>query len=217
MISTDTPKPDTLIVTRVMGLDLGQTSDKSAAAVVERTRDDPVLRCVSLRTWPNGTSYVDVVRDVLDLPCDVYVPDACGVGRPVVDLLNSEITRRFSGVPMSKDRKVRPVITVGSDVRTTRTKVERTGLYYSVPKVELVTSLIVLQQQDLLRLPATIDAKQLIKELSEYQRRTKQETGSVQYGNKPGKGNHDDLISALALACWYSMRFGVKQLAVYMP
>lgn len=194
---------------RIVGLDLGQAGDHACAAVLERDLDQPrgVHYCRALRQFDLGTDYCDVVEAVMQLPWDVLVPDFCGVGRPVVDFIRREQMR------VGHQGKVRPVATVASNAKA-RTKSEPRGVVHSMPKIELVTSLQLMQQQGLLRLPDTLEAKKLIGEIGNYQLRYSAK-GNQQFGNKPGAGNHDDLVSALGLACWWAQRFGGKKLAIW--
>ncbi len=209
--------------TRIVALDLGQSTDFCAAAVIDRddTAPEPLdlhgppnplkglLRCTALRRWPLHTDYCQVVSDVLDLPADVIVPDACGVGRPIVDLLRREAMKRNCRV------KIHPVMTVGSNTKVASTRMEARGLMSSVPKIELVTSLMIAQQQGNLRLPNVPETQQLLHELAGYQLRYSQK-GNVQFGNDPKKAPNDDLVVACALGVWYAMRFGVRRLGIYL-
>src|SRR4051812_32912227 len=91
----------------LIGVDLGQSKDPTAIAVLERAEIkgsfDPVmyayrkiveLRLRHLERIPLGTSYVDVVDRVVRIAqfgplagrCRLVV-DGTGAGRPVVDLL----------------------------------------------------------------------------------------------------------------------------------
>ena len=91
----------------LIGLDLGQTTDPSALAILERTVRTEVVReankpvrknrvrhygCRGLKRWCLGTAYTTIVRDVkallgkLSLSGAVLLVDGTGVGRPVVDM-----------------------------------------------------------------------------------------------------------------------------------
>src|SRR5476651_1156240 len=90
-----------------IGLDLGQTQDNTALAILERTEktfeivypDKPAriekkwnFGCRDLKRWPLGTSYPAIVDDVAELVKKPplgnahLVIDGTGVGRPVTDM-----------------------------------------------------------------------------------------------------------------------------------
>ena len=88
------------------GLDLGQASDYSALAVVERVGDGPgpAYHVRYLRRFPLGTSYPDVVAAVAatlatpPLPADAILAiDRTGVGRAVFDLFRAPKAPREAG------------------------------------------------------------------------------------------------------------------------
>src|SRR6516165_8274098 len=90
-----------------IGLDLGQAQDYSALTVIERVERYPAgvvpdpettpriahYAVRHLKRWPLGTSYPEIVRDVValcerpPLPGSLLAVDATGVGRAVVNLL----------------------------------------------------------------------------------------------------------------------------------
>jgi len=195
---------------RVLGLDLAQASDYAAACVLERTTvpEDfvgPVdwrLRCKHLKRYPQGTDYCVVVDHVLvNSKADIIVVDFTGVGRPVVDLLRRRANQRhFPG-------RIRPVILAGSDARA-RIKSEERGTHWVVPKIDLVSCALILQQRHGLRLPANADTEQLFQEMREFSMRPTP-AGNLQLGTeRPG---HDDLLIALGLASWWMVRFGIRK------
>lgn len=178
----------------VAGLDLGQSYDHSALAVVEAS--DGLLKVRYLERAPLGTPYTEVlewVRAVLTNQelrgrCALVV-DGTGVGAPVVDMLRAarlgcEIT----------------------DVRITSGGVERDGSeeYNAprrhVPKRDLMAGLQLAFESATLRIAKDcIDTHALVHELGDmkmtYGRR------GVRMGAE-GYGQHDDLVIALALAVW---------------
>lgn len=182
----------------------------ATAAIKEaklRVQDDRLI-CTSIKTWTQHTDYCDVANNVLELPSDVIVPDMCGVGRPIVDLL------RQRAMAVGYKGKICPVTTVGSNVTRSTMKREPRGAVHVVPKIEMVTALVILQQQKRILLPNTQEADNLIDQLGDYRMRYS-EKGNQQFGNKPGK--HDDLVSALGLITWWMTRFGVRKPCIYMP
>jgi hypothetical protein len=193
------------------GLDLGQAGDPTALVVLEQSvqRSPETGKAVAsyaarhLQRWPLGTSYPNVVADVMafmaDPPLAPSAPiavDGTGVGRPVVDLFR----------PLGK--RLIPV-TIHGGQQTTRDP--DTG-YWQVPKRELVGVVQVLLQSRRLRIaPGLADAEVLAQELRAFRARISA-SGHDSYaaGTTPDDwrtgGAHDDLVLALALACWYAER-----------
>jgi len=188
-----------------VGLDLGQSRDYTALAAVERVETvgewDPVqfarrkgtaLRLRYLERMPLGTPYPEVVERVREVTrsaelaerCHLVV-DATGVGRPVVDLL------RQAGLTC---RLMAAVIT-GGDGETLRAG------YYGVPKRDLIVGLQVLLQRGALQIAAGLaEGPALVREMAEM--RVKVTSGGREQYAAWREGEHDDLVFAVALACW---------------
>jgi hypothetical protein len=188
-----------------VGVDFGQTRDFTAIGVLERAETtgawDPVMfawkKVVSLRLRyleriALGTPYPEVVNRLVQVTqwpelagrCRLAV-DGTGVGRPVVDLL----------------RRARPgcvlmPVNITSGLRQT----EEHG-YYGVPKRDLILGLQVLLQRGVLRIAAGLEhGPDLVKEMAAMQVKITL-AGHEQYGGWR-EGTHDDLVFAVALACW---------------
>ena len=217
-----------LIDMRILGCDLGQASDPSAAAVVDRVANaaaiDPdnqlpqrgfKLLCRGLKRYPLGVDYCDVCESVLSVPSDVLVVDFTGVGRPVVDLLRRMAMGDRLGKPRAEPYrgKIVPVIFAASNV-VLRGKTEARGRHYVVPKVDIVSSTMIAQQQKLLSLPSGPLVESLLREMADFRIRYTA-SANVTMGNAPGK--HDDLLIALCLACWYALRFARSLPSLYVP
>ena len=195
----------------LVGLDLGQKGDATAIAVMEQwveplggvsyvTYEPLTKRRLDVRHLmrvPLGTPYPEVVEMTCDLVrtpglhknC-LLVVDETGVGAPVIDV--------FRKAPL--DCHMIPVTITGGDQET------RGPRSYRVPKRDLVTGLQVLLEQEELRIPKNLCGGQdLVKELMSMQVRVS-ESGHDSYGALRS-GDHDDLVLALALACW-GRRFG---------
>lgn len=186
-----------------VGLDLGQQQDPSAVAVVERDEHlkgwtPSEFRCMRvqyLERMPLGTPYSQVVarvREIVRRPemagCKLVV-DATGVGRPVVELLRS------AHLPCW----VTAVTITGGDAA------HGSDSEWHVPKKDLLTGLLVLLEEGQLKIPRDLkEARTLLKELSEIQVKHRA-GGRVQMGAE-GSGQHDDLVLAVALACWRARR-----------
>jgi hypothetical protein len=187
-----------------VGLDLGQTKDPTALAVVERSKVPDAARpgrsanrfgVKYLRRWPLGTSYVQIVADVkalVDRPplpgCSLVV-DKTGVGAGVVDLL----------------RSAGPRASLYAVTITAGTEVFAEGLEYHVPKKDLVAVLQVALQAGRLAIAALPEAAVLAKELANF--RVKVTAAANETFGAWRDGQHDDLVLAVALACWLAERF----------
>jgi hypothetical protein len=115
------------------------------------------------------------------------VVDATGVGAPVVDMLR----RARLGATLV------PVLITGGETES------RGGGYYRVPKRDLITGLqVMLEGQELLVAKGLRDGAALLGEMAEME---------VRAGAQGREGMHDDLVLAVALACWgLRKRYGPK-------
>lgn len=186
----------------IIGLDLGQTADYTALAVLERL-DQEYWRTRQysyasryLERFDLHTSYPDIVRRVKmlvnilplkenEVDCAEYelVVDQTGVGRPVVDLL-----RQAS-------------LSVTAITITGGNSFARAGQDYTVPKRDLISNLQVLLQSKRLTFAENLPmVKILINELLNYQVKITETAHDVYSGRE---GVHDDLVLAVALAGWY--------------
>lgn len=222
-------RPDFLI-----GLDLGQAQDYSALCVLERsfvntgrvvqvevplattsafdsvTFDEPAFRSEPiyarhyaarhLERLPLGTPYPAQVARVKALhdrlkadtgSAPLLVVDQTGTGRPVVDML-----RAVGLAPLA--------ITI-----TGGNAVSRDGLEFKVPKRDLVSATQVLLQSERLKIAKALpEAQTLTAELLAFKVSISLK-GHDSYGNDVGpwrEAPHDDLVLAVALACWYGER-----------
>lgn len=185
----------------VVGVDLGQTHDPTAVAIVQRhewlEHDDTgevhkriKLTVPHLERLPLGTTYPAQVAYVGELlrreplasnKTDLII-DHTGVGRPVFDLF--------------KKAGLRPkglIITAGD-------KAKRTGTGWSVSKLQLISRLQAELHQEGLRISRHLkDADALAKELQDFQVNITS-AGNAVFGARVGA--HDDLVLALAIATW---------------
>lgn len=209
--------------TAILGLDLGQASDRSAATIFNRKPKptDPIAerygkehygpfderwRCISIRRWPKDTDYTKVVDDVLRAPEDagvgVIVVEYNGVGRPIVDHMCKEATRRNVG-----QLKIVPVLTSPSSNRP-QVNDDPSGRFkvHSVPKIDLVSAADLLQQRGLLVFSGQIPELQLLFQEMGLFRMKYSKAANMQFGNEPGAGNHDDMVVSFCLCCWWANR-----------
>ena len=189
-----------------IGLDLGQRSDFTAIAAAERVERarpwlPPVFSGLSVRHLervPLGTPYPRVVERVAQIAghpelagnCCLVV-DATGVGLPVVDLLRAaEI-----------GCEVIPVIITGGE------RESRQGSFWHVPKRDLITGVQVLLEKEQLRIARRLpETGPLVRELMDVRTEIRG-AGRARWGAE-GCGQHDDLVMAVALACWRGRRAG---------
>lgn len=185
------------------GLDLGQAQDHTALAVVEAAetkgewdavrycyRRNRELRLRHLERMALGQTYPAMVARAIHVMSSAALSgaarylavDATGVGRPVVDLL----------------REHRPPCTLWPATITGGTSEGYADGFYRVPKRELLVGLQVRLQSGELRIAADVpEAAALVRELSAM-RVEVTETGKDGWRS----GEHDDLVFAVALACW---------------
>ncbi len=200
----------------MVGLDLGQSRDYTAIAIVERSESKggwdgvayawkkvAALRLRYLERMPLGTPYPEIVARVKEVVQHRELADRCtlvvdgtGVGRPVVDLLYDA--------------------RLGCDVLAatmTCGEVERSSHgYYGVPKRDLIAGLQVLLQQGKFQIAANLEhGPLLVKEMAEMEVRVTA-AGREQYGTWR-EGQHDDLTFAVALACWGAKKLYGKKVA----
>ncbi len=201
-----------------IGLDLGQSQDFTAVAIVQDTNEinedtgeiEKRLYLRHLERYPLKTSYTDIAagvaalvrspllndyeydpaRNRYSIPMVKLVVDATGVGRAVTDLLKS------------KGLKFTKVTITGGE------KVHGKGESKSVPKRDLVSALEVpfhtgeLQVAEGLALwPA------LREELLAFRRKINLKTTHDSYEHWRDS-DHDDLVLACALACWAARKPG---------
>ena len=196
-----------------VGLDLGQSNDYTALAVVERTKagetgDAPDLHLRYLERYPLRTPYPEMVARVAALVEDPQLRsthvdrflghrvleqpkllvDATGVGRPVVDLFK-ERGLRYKAI----------TITGGNTV---------TGVAggYGVPKRDLIGALEVPFHSGRLKVAAGLRLWETLRaELQTFRRKVSLTTGMDTYEHWR-ESDHDDLVLAAALACWGTER-----------
>jgi hypothetical protein len=179
-----------------LGLDLGQKRDHSAVAVVERIDHRRAFQSTAferlnvryVERMPLGTPYPKIVERVREIvqsdalygDCALAV-DATGVGAPVVDMLRAARL----GCDLSA------VVITGGD---------RAASSGSVPKRDLMAGMLLLLENGQLKIGKLKEGARLMRELTDV-RMSVGTTGRVRMG-ADGSGEHDDLVIALALACW---------------
>jgi hypothetical protein len=187
-----------------LGLDLGQASDFSALAVLERPlvqrtdppgRQRPAYGLRLLRRYPLGTAYPAIVEDVRDLlrrpplPGSVLGVDQTGVGRPVVDMLADALRGKVTC-------RLCPITITGGHAFTAAAD---GGVH--VPKKDLVGAVQALLSDRRLKVPRTLpEAPLLVQELENF--RVKITAAAHEQFGAWRERDHDDLVLAVALAAW---------------
>lgn len=197
------------------GLDIGQQSDPSALAVIERRwqlangRYEPLLDARHLERIPLRTPYPLMVKGVkerlahLHEPCELVV-DATGVGRAIVDLLRESYTvydeEHHQRIPLPGRPTILAVtLTAGEHAHQDP---EHWDEWY-VPKRDVIMALVVALQQRRFRAAQGLsEAETLIKEAQQFQWKVSK-AGQDQYGAWR-EGQHDDLLLAVAIPAWWA-------------
>ena len=196
-------------VKHVFGLDLGQVHDPSAIAVLDHSRTcigrspvtydwifDERFSFRHLERLPLGLDYPSIVEHVrrlvsrpeLNPSTTTLVVDATGVGRPVVDLL------RRAHLPC----RLMPVTITAGNRQTCEENV------WGVPKRDLITGLLLFQQQEIDICGHLPESETLVRELGNIRIKVSL-AGHDTYGAWR-EGEHDDLVLAAALACWQTFK-----------
>jgi hypothetical protein len=218
---------------RIVGVDLGQQRDPTAIAVVERgyvpsgplynahyfykgreihAAREPVsleYHVRHLERPPLGTSYVDVVERILELLKSlgdeeiVIAVDTTGVGRPVADWLKVRLNEWLDEDEGTRIDAAWITITGGDSV----TKVGEAGGGLRVPKRDLASAPLVLMQNGQLKIAAEMPLSETLKrELLSFRVKINIATGHDSY-EAWREGDHDDLVLAVAMACWCGERY----------
>ena len=179
-----------------LGVDLGQAQDYTAIAIAERkdlNLTKPEYHIRHLERLKLGTPYPAIVERVLGLMQSgqligktTLVVDKTGVGAPVVDMF------RAAGLhPIA-------ITITGGDSDS------GSGDDYRVPKRDLVSTLQVLFQAGRLKVAGDLpEARTLTEELLNFKVTINAKTAHDSYESWR-EGIHDDLVLAVALACWHA-------------
>lgn len=198
--------------TYFLGVDLGQSKDPTALAVIERivttdlncrdgvTFQHPQTVSLALRYLERpklATPYPDLVARIaavslappLAQNCEVVL-DATGVGRPVVDMLRAE---QLGG-------KLVPVVIIPGEKQSFGE-----GGYWRVPKRDLVTALaIALQKREIHIADGMPLTSVLLSEMLNFKMKITAAANDTYEAWRSGQ--HDDLVLAVALAVWRARR-----------
>ena len=200
------------MATYYAGLDLGQSADYTALAVLQKvpTYDKQMgkhgaeLHLRHLERYPLKTPYTDIADQVKSLlsgppfttpalmngrvarPATELIVDKTGVGVAVTELLKE---RRLNHVAVT-------ITGLGQKVNRHSTK------EYSVPKQDLVSALEVPFHKGTLKVAEGLEGwPKLREELLNFRRKQNKTSAHISYEHWR-ESDHDDLVLAAALACW---------------
>jgi hypothetical protein len=174
---------------------------------------DIVYDLVYLKRPKLGTPYDVIAKRVADLICELEPEgafgelgqvtlsvDGTGVGRGVVDMLDTEFKRRGASSKSVPRVDFRRVSVTGSN--TTLKRPDRSNGFWSVPKRDLIFPLVAALQQNKVRIAKDVkDRDALVHELQNYRRVVNISTGNMAF--EPWReSDHDDLLFAAALSLW---------------
>jgi len=202
----------------IVGLDLGQKRDYSALVVAERVEyglpvptghSDLGFHVRHVQRWKRGTPYTNVVEDTAALmrspemqSWPMLVFDATGVGGAVADLIHQAYRRgdlgecQFCplGITFTAGYSPGGAAAFGFNDNTAH-------------KGDVIARMALLLNTGRLLLPPGLPGgEDLEKELRAYQIKQRK-TGSV-YTEAGKESDHDDLVTALALAVWLGPLWG---------
>jgi hypothetical protein len=176
-----------------VGVDLGQVRDPTAIAVVEATG---VLRVRHLERIALKTKYMQVVERVrrvsrckqLKGKCEI-VSDATGVGRPVAEMLQAS---KLGG-------KLLPVLVTRGENESGDDE------YCGVPKRDLIVGLAEMMLSGEVHLAGGLQERRALENELKNMEVRQIDHAYHQYAAWR-RGEHDDMVFAIALACWAAKR-----------
>jgi hypothetical protein len=168
-----------------------------------------------------GTSYVDVVERILELLKSLgdeeiaLAVDTTGVGRPVADMLKARLNEWLESEADKSTYINAAWITITS--ADSVTKVGEAGGGLRVPKRDLASAPLVLMQNGQLKIAEGLQLAPVLKrELLSFKVKINIATGHDSY-EAWREGDHDDLVLAVAMACWVGERYMRKEESLPRP
>jgi hypothetical protein len=198
--------------TYYVGLDLGQSQDYTALAVIQKvpTYDQQTgkhgseLHLKHLERYPLKTPYTHIADSVRDLltgpPFTDDILDGFRIRKARTELI---VDKTGVGVAVTDLLKERRLNYVAVTITGLGQKVNRTGTReYSVPKQDLVSALEVPFHKGTLKVAKGLQGwPKLREELLNFRRKQNKTTAHISYEHWR-ESDHDDLVLAAALACW---------------
>lgn len=211
----------------LLGIDIGQTTDPTAFALAKHTEpvslwDQPSFDITHLDRMLK-VAYPDQVERVVKLCTDirarqqkeiqtgdkigdlVVILDATGVGRAICDMF------RRSALRQMKVRVIPVTFTSGHQAH------QLENGYWGVPKKDLAAALAIMMESARLRISKRLEhAKVLEEEIRNFHIKTNIATGYDAF-EAWREGDHDDLVLAVAMICWYGHRNPKYRKLAYEP
>jgi hypothetical protein len=200
-----------------VGLDLGQSADYTALAVIEADKPNgegvQELQLRHLERYPLRTPYPEiadkVARLVRDPALTVTTERHFGQGvrrrRPELVVDNTGVGVAVTDLLRERGLTFRPVTITGGDVARASETQEK-GRHYRVPKRDLVAALEVPFHTGTLKVAEGLVLwPTLREELLSFKRKIDLRTAHDSYEHWR-ESDHDDLVLACALACWWARR-----------
>jgi len=192
----------------ILGLDLGQSQDYTALAILEQLEQEQAVTVEGSRAAKKvyhyhvrrlertrGTPYPQIVARVKEIKSRLegaaLVIDSTGVGQPVFDMFEQ------TGL------KPTGIYIHGGD------RVTHEGGTYRVPKRDLVGVLQVLLQNSRLKVAPGPLSDTLAKEMLNFKVKIDPLTAHDSY-SAWREAEHDDLVLSVALAAWYGERISKR-------
>jgi hypothetical protein len=194
-----------------VGLDLGQSADYTALAVVQSVKEKGEEGTLStsfhlrhLERYPLRTPYTTVADGVATLMGstalnhDEYDPLRHRVAKSKLELLVDKTGVGVAVTDLLKERGLKfTAVTIHGGGRVTRSK----GAY-NVPKLDLVAALEVPFHAETLKVAKGLELWGVLREeLQNFRRKVNPVTAHTSFEHWR-ETDHDDLVLAAALACW---------------
>jgi hypothetical protein len=193
-------------MTFILGLDLGQSQDYTALAILEKIGEKDAVYHVRHLERTRGTPYPEIVDRVTKLMSttklagSALVIDQTGVGAAVFDIFKKSGMKPV-GVQIHGGDKV----TQGDDRS------------FRVPKRDLVGVLQVLLQSGRLKVAQKLALGPVLQqEMLNFKVKIDPATAHDSY-SAWREAEHDDLVLAVALAAWYGERSRPKWASICVP
>src|SRR5215208_4498899 len=198
--------------TYYVGLDLGQSADHTALAVIQKVpvcdaktgKHSKELHLKHLERYPLKTPYTDIADQVKRLlsgpPFTTPALLSGRLARPTTELI---VDKTGVGVAVTDLLKERRLNYIAVTITGLGQKVNRHGTReYNVPKQDLVSALEVPFHKGTLKVARGLEGwPKLREELLNFRRKQNKVTAHISYEHWR-ESDHDDLVLAAALACW---------------
>ncbi len=194
-----------------VGLDLGQSADYTALAVVQTVKVragggnlKTALHLRHLERYQLRTSYTTIADRAVGvmrsgaLTADEYDPTRHRVARPKVELLvdKTGVGRGVTDILKERGLRFNGIVIHGGE------STHNTDGAYHVPKKDLVAALEVPFDKGTLKIAEGLELWPVLRdELQNFRRKQNPKTSHVSFEHWR-ESDHDDLVLAVAMACW---------------